>query len=204
MSNDLSSFSQPTAASTLPDQSIPPTNLTLSLLKPDNESVRQHRIHETLDLGRYPISYYDQMYYLQKMDIFSLGCSILEVLRDGKPMMNFETYLKFKKNEVSFDAVVEETCRNLEQGECLKAMLMAMLSSSPDDRPPIERIVEDFNKIIDVDSYSLIWHCCSAFSTTSFFLPDERIVLIHSILKFIEHEERGTVLDFKVRPPKCF
>jgi hypothetical protein len=34
-------------------------------------------------------SYFDQINSLQKMDIFSLGCSILEVLRDGKPLMNF-------------------------------------------------------------------------------------------------------------------
>lgn len=61
-----------------------------------------------------------------------------------------------------------------------------------------------FNSTINTNTYSLIWHCTSAFSTASFFLPDLRIALVHSILKFIEVEERGVHLDFKIRPPKCF
>lgn len=55
-----------------------------------------------------------------------------------------------------------------------------------------------------MDTYSLIWHCTSTFSTTSFLLPDFRIALIHSIFKFIEVEERGIVHDYKIQLPKCF
>lgn len=45
--------------------------------------------------------YADQMNSLQRMDVFSLGCSILEVLRDGKVLLNYENLLKFKKGEFS-------------------------------------------------------------------------------------------------------
>jgi hypothetical protein len=62
------------------------------------------------------ILYSDQISCLQKMDIFSLGCSILEVLRDGRPLMNEETYLKFREGLFSIDSFIEEACRNLELG----------------------------------------------------------------------------------------
>lgn len=50
---------------------------------------------------------------MQKMDMFSLGCSILEVLRDGKPLMNYESYLKFKKGEISLDPFIEDACKDI-------------------------------------------------------------------------------------------
>lgn len=50
------------------------------------------------------------------MDIFSLGCSILEVLRDGKPILNFESYLKFKKGEIVLDSFIDEACKNVDKG----------------------------------------------------------------------------------------
>ena len=34
---------------------------------------------------------------LKRMDIFSLGCSICEVLQDGKCLLNYENLLQFKK-----------------------------------------------------------------------------------------------------------
>lgn len=36
------------------------------------------------------------------MDIFSLGCSIMKVLRDGKPLQNYEKLLRFKKGDLDF------------------------------------------------------------------------------------------------------
>lgn len=72
------------------------------------------------------------------MDIFSLGCSILEVLRDGKPILNFESYLKFKKGEIGLDSFIDEACKNLDRGEELNKMIKGMLSLCPEDRPTIE------------------------------------------------------------------
>lgn len=54
-----------------------------------------------------------------------------------------------------------------------------MLALNPDDRPDIDLIKQIFNGIINNNTYSLIWHCTSAFSTASFFLPDLRIALVH-------------------------
>lgn len=79
-----------------------------------------------------------------------------------------------------------------------------MLSLFPDDRPNIEQILDSYSHVININTYSLIWHCTSAFSTTSFFLPDLRISLMQALLKFIEIEERGTCSDFKIMSPKCF
>lgn len=77
-----------------------------------------------------------------------------------------------------------------------------MLSPSPDKRPTIEEIYELYKRTIDMDIYSLIWHCLEAFSTTSFYQPDMRIALLHSIFKFIESEERQSTFSFPIGPPK--
>lgn len=65
-------------------------------------------------------------------------------------------------------------------------MLKNMLEINADKRPQIEDIQNVWNTIIDKDVYSLFLQCLSAFSTTSFHLPDLRISLIYSIFKFIE------------------
>ena len=73
---------------------------------------------------------------MQEMDIFSLGCSILEVLRDGKPLLTYEKLIKFKKGEYSLQGFIEQGCKNLKglpQGdrESLIKLLTKMLSLSP-------------------------------------------------------------------------
>jgi hypothetical protein len=63
-----------------------PINLTLSYIDELND---QQSLLMQKTLGDVNKLFSDQISSLQKMDIFSLGCSILEVLRDGKPVMNY-------------------------------------------------------------------------------------------------------------------
>ena len=64
---------------------------------------------------------------------------------------------------------------------------------------------KQWQKVVNHDVFNLFWHCLSAFSTTSFYLPDLRISLLHDIFKFIEKELRNNPLHgLKVDPPKCF
>lgn len=42
------------------------------------------------------------------MDIFSLGCTILEILREGKPSLQYETLLKLKRKEFSLENIIKD------------------------------------------------------------------------------------------------
>ena len=71
----------------------------------------------------------------KRMDIFSLACSILEVLRDGKTILTYEDLLKLRKNEFNLEEYVENATKNLEDGKEVKELLLKMLQLNPEQRP---------------------------------------------------------------------
>lgn len=77
---------------------------------------------------------------------------------------------------------------NERDGPIFKDLLTRMLSLNPEDRPGIEYIFEVFKGTVEMNIYSLVWHCLEAFSTTSFYQPDMRIALLYEIMRFVEIE----------------
>ena len=65
------------------------------------------------------------------MDIFSLGCSICEVLGDGKNLLNYENLLRFKKGELDLENTIDNLVKGYEHEELISEMLKSMLKKDP-------------------------------------------------------------------------
>ncbi len=50
---------------------------------------------------------------LKKMDMFSLGLAILEVLNDGRSTMSYSDLLKMKKEGIDFSQAIKDSVSKL-------------------------------------------------------------------------------------------
>jgi hypothetical protein len=50
---------------------------------------------------------------LKKMDMFSLGLAILEVLNDGRSTMSYSDLLKMKKEGIDFSQAIKDSVSRL-------------------------------------------------------------------------------------------
>lgn len=68
------------------------------------------------------------MLRLKKMDMFSLGLSILEVLNDGRSPMNYTDLLKMGKEGMDFSPIIKESVAKLKKGsDALSYIILNLL-----------------------------------------------------------------------------
>lgn len=65
---------------------------------------------------------------LKKMDMFSLGLAILEVLNDSRPLMTYSDLLKMNKEGIDFKPIIKESVSKLKKGsDALSYILLNLL-----------------------------------------------------------------------------
>ena len=116
------------------------------------------------------------------MDIFSLGVSILEVLLNGKTIMNFENLLELRKGEFSLQSYIDAAVEGLPESERVKGLLGQMLEREPEKRPSIEVVMGTWKEMWMKEIHTLVWYLQSVFSKSSFVIPDLRIGLLRKII----------------------
>jgi serine/threonine protein kinase len=119
------------------------------------------------------------------MDMFSLGCAIMDVLLNGKPMMSFENLLQFRKGEFSLQPIIQSATEGLPNSEVLRSLLSSMLERDPEKRPTIEELFHRWLEFSSKDVSLLVWYLQNAFCKSCFFTPDLRIGLLRRVIERI-------------------
>jgi hypothetical protein len=139
----------------------------------------------------------------KRMDIFSLGLAILEVLSDGCSPLSYEQLVKSQKEGLDLRELVDSATANLQHCDKLREILWGMLQEEPLSRSSIHSVQLKLQTCIEQEVYVLFWCCLSAFNKTSFASCDLRVHLVFSLLQFLETDIHQSGYVFTCRPPKC-
>lgn len=118
-----------------------------------------------------------------------MGCTVMDVLLNGKPMMSYENLLQLKKGEFSLQPIIQAATESLPNGEVLRSLLSSMLDICPEKRPTAEELLHCWMDFSSKDVSLLVWYLQSAFCKGCFFTPDLRIGLLRRVIEKIEREE---------------
>lgn len=149
------------------------------------------------------------------MDIFSLGCVIAEILKNGRPLFDFPRLLDYKKGTLTIDETYFDS-ELKDFGEIVK-MVLNMVDVNPLNRKNINQYLLDFvtSSVIE-DSYAfpisfknILYPLGKALIQPEFLLSDDRIGLIYYNYDRIHSEifgepAKGKVLRTTAMSPQIF
>jgi len=116
---------------------------------------------------------------LKRMDIFSLGCVMAELLLDGTPLFSYEELLAYRRNEY----YPTEKLQRIEDIN-LRGIIENMIQKNPEKRMDIGSLLAVFHQSVVPESFSrVIYHINSSLISHNFILPDQRIALIRQLLE---------------------
>lgn len=119
------------------------------------------------------------------MDIFSLGCIIAEVYRNGRPLFDLPRLMEYKKGELIIDK--DYFSQETEIDEFIIKMILSMISLEPKNRKTIDQylhllVTESIDSTSDSfpESFHKIFYPLGcAFLQPEFLFGDEKIALIY-------------------------
>ena len=116
---------------------------------------------------------------LKKMDIFSLGCVLAELMLDGTPLFSYKELLAYRRDHYS----PQEKLDRIEDIK-LRAIIENMIQKDPQKRTDIGALLGLFHQTVVPESFSrLIYYINSSLVSHNFILPDQRIALIRQLIE---------------------
>lgn len=108
---------------------------------------------------------------LQKMDLFSLGCLITEILLNGEPLFDYEQLQNYIKNEYDPYKVIKKI-----PNDKIQKLVGNLIDKDPNQRMRIEEIlIYWFSEFIPDKGFDLLYYIDAAFLSPNFSSPDIRI-----------------------------
>lgn len=138
------------------------------------ESASVQRTHENIK----EISE-ETLIQLKKMDIFSLGCIIAEIMLDGAYLFTYEQLLAYKKGKHTVDKLLDRI-----RDENIRNLITDMIQIDPNNRPDVQGVLKIWANQLAPPSFSqFIYYLNSSILSQNFVLPDQRIALIKELLE---------------------
>ena len=119
------------------------------------------------------------------MDIFSLGCVIAEIFRNGRPLFDYPRLLEYRNGDLEID----ETYFDDEvQGEnTLIKLILSMIQIDPKKRSNINQYLQIFtsesmmdqNDALPLTFHNILYPLGKTFQQSEFLLADDKIGLIY-------------------------
>jgi len=121
----------------------------------------------------------ETLHSLQKMDIFSLGCVIAELMLDGRSLFTYEQLLAYRRDEYDPSPLLERI-----ENPGIINFIKLMIKKDPEQRPSLHELLSRFATEIAPESFStIIYYINSSLLSHNFILPDQRIALIRHLLE---------------------
>ncbi|CAK9092416.1 Serine/threonine-protein kinase VPS15 (Vacuolar protein sorting-associated protein 15) (AtVPS15) [Durusdinium trenchii] len=111
------------------------------------------------------------------MDIFSLGCVIMEVFQDGEPCLNLAETLKYAKRNAGDDSAIEKKVAKLQHPD-VRLLVEHMLADDPSKRLSADQYLERHTgpgKLFPAFFSDMLHPFMADMLLPEYDLPDERI-----------------------------
>lgn len=89
----------------------------------------------------------------EAMDVFSLGCVLAELWRDGTPLFSLSQLFRYRSHDYDIEPMLKEIPHVQ-----LRGLVRSMLHLDPADRPTLEALLEQAQANVFPYSFSAIWH----------------------------------------------
>ena len=121
---------------------------------------------------------------LQRMDIFSLGCVVAEIMLEGRPLFTYEQLQSFRRGEYyPHEALVRI------ENEQIRNFVKDAIQKDPKERGNVKTLLQRWCKeIAPLSLPKLIYPLNAALMSSQFKLPDQRVALIREMLPTIYDE----------------
>ena len=94
------------------------------------------------------------------MDVFSIGCVIVEILSDGEPLFDLARLQNYRRDKLDLR---EDLIKAIEEDEIVN-MLMKMLARDPTKRPTAQQCLNEWCSKVFPDTFkNVFFHIGAAF-----------------------------------------
>ncbi|WFD06169.1 non-specific serine/threonine protein kinase [Malassezia vespertilionis] len=89
----------------------------------------------------------------EAMDVFSLGCVLAELWRDGEPLFTLGQLFRYRRNEFSLQGMLRDIA---DPG--IRRVIASMVQLAPEDRPSFAALLADASEHVFPSSFSTFLH----------------------------------------------
>ena len=116
---------------------------------------------------------------LQKMDIFSLGCVIAELMLDGSSLFSYKELLDYRRGNYC----PKEKLNKIKDPK-VREMIDDMIQKDPNSRSNIKKLLKEWATEVAPPSFSkLLYYINLSLLSHNFVLPDQRLALFKVLLE---------------------
>jgi len=116
---------------------------------------------------------------LQKMDVFSLGCVIAEIMLDGTSLFKYEQLMAYRKGQYSPQEKMDRI-----KDDKVRKIIYDMIQKDPAQRKDITEVLKEWSTEVCPSSFTgVLYYLNSGLLSHNFVLPDQRIALVRELLE---------------------